>query len=214
MREMSNMRQGSLIVLLAGSFGLPAVADQEIKQSLDAAADGYVRVYNTAGTIEISGWSRNSVEVEAYLGDDVQELIFERNGDVVLIKVKVPNRHHGDIDADLVIHAPERSSIEVSGVSSDIEVTDIRGEQSLESVSGDVEAVGVESDIEAASVSASLPIPLTSMSPLTEDASKSLSTPTASTSPLTDSNDCSPRMSVTSISELTPDTSMELRSGA
>jgi DUF4097 and DUF4098 domain-containing protein YvlB len=147
-----------LIVLLAGSFGLPAVADQEIKQSLDAAVDGYVKVYNTAGSIEISGWSRNSVEVEAYLGDDVQELIFERNGDVVLIKVKVPNRHHGDIDADLVIHVPERSSIEVSGVSTDIEVTDIRGEQSLESVSGDVEAVGVESDFEASSVSGDIDV--------------------------------------------------------
>ena len=139
--------------MLAGLLSFPVVADEHINESMDAAADGHIRVYNTSGTIEIVGWSRNSVQVVADLGDDVEELIFERNGDVVLIKVKVPNRHHGDIEADLVIHAPERSSIEVSGVSADIEVEDIRGEQSLETVSGDVETSGVESDVEAGSVS-------------------------------------------------------------
>ncbi len=150
---MTKLEHGSLIVLLAGLFSLPVVADEEIRRSMDAAADGHIRVYNTAGTIEIIGWSRKSVQVDADLGDDVQELIFERNGDVILIKVKVPNRYHGDIEADLLIHAPERSSIEVSGVSADIEVEDIRGEQSLETVSGDVETSGVESDVEVGSVS-------------------------------------------------------------
>jgi len=150
---MSKLTQGSLIALLAGLGSLPAAADEEYKQSMDAAADGHVRVYNTSGTIEIIGWSKKSVAVDAYLGDDVRELIFEREGDEILIKVKVPNRHHGDIDADLRIHVPERSSIEVSGVSADIEVEDVRGEQSLETVSGDVETSGVESDVEAGSVS-------------------------------------------------------------
>ena len=153
MRKMSNMTQGSLIALLAGLWSLPTAADEEYKQSMDAAADGHVRVYNTSGTIEIVGWSKKSVDVDAYLGDDVRELIFERDGDEILIKVKVPNRHHGDIDADLKIHVPENSSIEVSGVSADIEVEDVRGEQSLETVSGDVETSGVESDVEAGSVS-------------------------------------------------------------
>jgi len=150
---MSKLIQGSLIALLAGLGSLPAAADEEYKQSMDAAVDGHVRVYNTSGTIEIIGWSKKSVAVNAYLGDDVRELIFEREGDEILIKVKVPNRHHGDIDADLRIHVPERSSIEVSGVSADIEVEDVRGEQSLETVSGDVETSGVESDVEAGSVS-------------------------------------------------------------
>jgi hypothetical protein len=150
---MNKLTQGSMIALLAGLGCLPAAADEEYKQSLDAAADGHVRVYNTAGSIEIVGWSKKSVAVEAYLGDDVREVIFERDGDEILIKVKVPNRHHGDIDADLRIHVPENSSIEVSAVSADIEVEDVHGEQSLETVSGDVETSGVESDIEAGSVS-------------------------------------------------------------
>ena len=150
---MTKLEHGSLIVLLAGLVSLPAVADEEISRTLDAAAKGNIEIFNTSGTIEIVGWSRNSIKLEAELGGDVEELIFERDGNVVLIKVKVPNRHWGDIEADLKIHAPEHSSIEVSGVSADIEVEDIRGELSLETVSGDVEVSGAESDVEAGSVS-------------------------------------------------------------
>ncbi len=144
--------------MLTGLVSLPAIADEEVNRSLDAAADGDIMIYNTSGSIEIVGWSRNSIKLEAYLGDDVEELVFERDGDEILIKVNVPNRHWGDIDADLKINAPEHSSIEVSGVSADIEVEDIRGELSLETVSGDVEVSGAESDVGAGSVSGDIEI--------------------------------------------------------
>jgi DUF4097 and DUF4098 domain-containing protein YvlB len=155
---MTKFVHGSLIALLAGLVSLPAIADEEINQTLDAAAKGSIEIFNTSGTIEIVGWSQNSIKLEAVLGDDVDELIFERDGNVILIKVKVPNRHWGDIEADLKIHAPENSSIEVSGVSADIEVEDIRGELSLETVSGDVEVSGAESDVEAGSVSGDIDV--------------------------------------------------------
>jgi DUF4097 and DUF4098 domain-containing protein YvlB len=155
---MTKFVHGSLIALLAGLVSLPAIADEEINQTLDAAAKGSIEIFNTSGTIEIVGWSQNSIKLEAVLGDDVDELIFERDGNVILIKVKVPNRHWGDIEADLKIHAPENSSIEVSGVSADIEVEDIRGELSLETVSGDVEVSGAESDVEAGSVSGDIEV--------------------------------------------------------
>ena len=38
-------------------------------------------ISNTAGDIEVSGWSRNEVEVAADLGWGVEELIVERNKD-------------------------------------------------------------------------------------------------------------------------------------
>ncbi len=155
---MTKFVHGSLIALLAGLVSLPAIADKEVNRSLDAVADGEIMIYNTSGSIEIVGWSRNSIKLEAYLGDDVEELVFERDGDEILIKVKVPNRHWGDIDADLKIYAPEHSSIEVSGVSADIEVEDIRGELSLETVSGDVEVSGAESDVGAESVSGDIEV--------------------------------------------------------
>ena len=137
---------------------MPALADEEINQSMDVSDDVHVEIYNTAGSIEVDGWSRNSIEVTGTLGDSVEELIFEKDGNEVLIRVEVPNRHWGDIDADLMIKMPIDGSLEVSAVSADIEVTDVRGEQSLESVSGDIETSGVASEVEAASVSGDIEI--------------------------------------------------------
>ncbi len=152
------MKQGSLIALAIGMLSMPVFADDKVNQTIDAAADGYVEIYNTSGSIEVSGWSKNSIEITGTLGDSVEELIVERDGNEVLIRVEVPNRHWGDIDADLVIKIPERSSLEVSGVSTDIDVEDVLGELSLSSVSGDISASGVADDVEAESVSGDVDI--------------------------------------------------------
>lgn len=141
-----------LVLTLGCLLASPAFAE-EINKTLDAAASGHVDIYNTAGTIEVSGWSRKSVQVTGELGDDVEELIFERNGDSILIKVKVSRRYGRDIDSDIVVRVPKGSSIDVSGVSADIEVDGVNGEQDLQTVSGDVAASGVSADLEAATVS-------------------------------------------------------------
>ncbi|MDA0706587.1 MAG: DUF4097 family beta strand repeat-containing protein [Proteobacteria bacterium] len=85
-------------------------------------------------------------------------MIIEREGKDIVIKVKVPNRHHGSVGADLVISVPENSSIDISAVSSDIEVTGVLGKQSLETVSGDVETTAAGNDTAAASVSGDVEI--------------------------------------------------------
>jgi DUF4097 and DUF4098 domain-containing protein YvlB len=146
------MMKRTLGFLLGGLLFTPALADQ-VDQTIDAASDGFVEVYNTAGTISVRGWSRDSVQVTGELGDDVEELVFERDGDDILIKVKVPRSHGRDIESNITVNLPEGSSIEVSGVSVDIDVEDVDGDQSLQTVSGDVEVTGVSADLEAASVS-------------------------------------------------------------
>ena len=62
---------------------------EEVDNRLDAASDGVVSISNVAGTIEVIGWSRNEVEVTGTLGRDVEELIFERDGDEIEIEHSV-----------------------------------------------------------------------------------------------------------------------------
>lgn len=146
--------RAKIITVLAGTLTvLPAFAETEVDRTLDAAPEGTVEVSNVAGSIEIRGWSRNSVEVKGTLGDDVEELVFERDDDYVLIKVRVPRHHGRDIESELSIKVPERSSVEVSGVSADIDIDGVLGEQSLQTVSGDINTRSVSADLEAASVS-------------------------------------------------------------
>jgi DUF4097 and DUF4098 domain-containing protein YvlB len=70
-----------------------------------------------------------------------------------LIKVKVSRMHGRDIESDIEVRLPEGSSIDVSGVSADIDVSKVAGEQSLQTVSGDVHVADVAADLDAASVS-------------------------------------------------------------
>ena len=158
MKKVKHMKQGSLIVLATTLLSAPLFADEEVNQTMDVSDDVHVEIYNTAGSIDVTGWDRNSIAVTGTLGDSVEELIFEKDGNSVLIRVEVPNRHWGDIDADLNIKMPEGGSLEVTAVSADVDVLDVRGEQSLESVSGDIDTKGGREDIEAASVSGDVDI--------------------------------------------------------
>jgi DUF4097 and DUF4098 domain-containing protein YvlB len=124
----------------------PAAADRDYYEKLDAAPDGVVEIGNVAGDIEIRGTDASEVEVVGRLGDDVEEVIFERDGDVIVLRVEVRsngggwrNGWGGDGSADLEIRVPRMSDVRVEAVSSDVVVSDVDGRLDVESVSGDIE---------------------------------------------------------------------------
>ncbi len=140
------------VIALALLFAAP-VAAEEVDRTLDAAPDGTVDVSNIAGSVSVDGWDREQVRVTGTLGRNVEELIFERDGDSIMIKVKVPRKGGRGIDSDLRISVPEASSIDVATVSADIEVAAVRGEQKLEAVSGDIATEAFGADVRAGTVS-------------------------------------------------------------
>jgi len=143
---------------LLGMFSASTALAVDINESIDAAADGTVSISNIAGSVDVWGWSRNQVEITGELGDDVEELIFERHGNEIEIKVKTGRRNSHDIDSDLTIRVPQASSLEINTVSADIDVVDVTGEQSLESVSWDIETQAHASDMDVNSVSGDLEV--------------------------------------------------------
>jgi len=145
-------------ILLVSLLSTAACAAEEVNRTLDAAEDGDIYVSNVAGSIEVHGWSRSQVEVTGELGDGVDELIFERDGDEVNIRVKLPRNNFRNGSADLVINVPEASSLQIHTVSADIDVEDVQGEQELESVSGDITTAAYSSEMEAESVSGDIEI--------------------------------------------------------
>lgn len=136
------------------SFTTTAVlASEEVHRTVDAAPDGHVDVSNVSGEISVEGWSRDSVEVAGTIGRNVKELIVERDGDKVLIKVKIKRHGGSGNSADLEIKIPENSSLNVGTVSADIDVETVLGEQGLHTVSGDVRTEIFADDLQAESVS-------------------------------------------------------------
>ncbi len=146
------MKKLTATLLLGTALAMPAVAE-EVDRKLDAASDGHVHVSNISGSITVKGWSRDEVEVTGELGRNVEELYFERNGDKITIKVKVPRKSKRGIESDLYIQVPEQSSLDVGTVSADIEVDEVFGDLKLNTVSGDIDADAVAADIIAGAVS-------------------------------------------------------------
>ena len=137
---------------------MAAAYAEDVNETMDADPDGRVSISNVAGSVEVTGWSRDQVEVTGELGSRVEELIFERQGNEILIKVKVPRHNNGGISSDLEISVPAGSSLQVNTVSADIDVTGVEGEQQLESVSGDVTTEAHSADSELGSVSGDIEV--------------------------------------------------------
>lgn len=147
-----------ILTIVFGLLLATSVAADSVDKTIDAAADGHVDISNTAGSIDVYGWSNSRVEVTGELGDRVEELVLERDGDRVTVKVKVPRSGGRNIASEIVVRIPEGSSIDVSGVSADIDVEDVFGEQSLHTVSGDIYTEAAAADVEVASVSGDIEV--------------------------------------------------------
>ena len=139
------------------ALAMPVLAE-DVDRSIDAASDGHVDVSNISGSVEVSGWSRNTVEVTGTLGRKVKELVVERDGKRILIKVKVPRNSGRGIESELNIKVPKNNSLDVGTVSADIDVEAVNGEQSLHTVSGDVETEYSGAGVSAESVSGDVTI--------------------------------------------------------
>ena len=149
------------ILVSAGLLLAVSVNAEEINEMLDAAANGTVEIYNTSGSVMIEGWSRDAVEVTGTLGEEVDEFIFERKGDTVVVKVKpIHDKSSGgrSTSSFITVRAPQKSSIDVATISAEIDIEGVEGEQELQSVSGGISTTAFGADVEAETVSGSIDI--------------------------------------------------------
>jgi DUF4097 and DUF4098 domain-containing protein YvlB len=134
----------------------PAMAQQQINKRVNVAPDATVEVSNVQGSVTITTWDRNEVELIAELESAKDELEFEATERNVRIEVERPNGKYGRDDEDdayLTLRVPSRARLIVDTVSAEIGVTGARGEQSLESVSGEVRTQAFDAPVRATSVS-------------------------------------------------------------
>lgn len=142
-----------LMTLILTALPLLAMAGRDEEKQVPADPDGQVRITNTSGSVRVIGWDRAEVEVKAELGGGVERLdVVDENGDV-RIEVVLPSFSIRDGSADLVVHVPVGSQLEVTAVSAEIKVTEVSGPTRLKTVSGDVVASLSSSEIEMQSVS-------------------------------------------------------------
>lgn len=146
-----------LIVIGLLFLAAPTQAREEHKTQ-DVPANPEIIIYNTSGEVEVIGWSKNQVDIEADLGGGVEKLVFEVDGNEVLIEVKGPEHGGHNIASDLIIRVPKGSSLEIGTVSADITIEDVAGRQRIDTVSGDIDTVAFAADLDLASVSGDIDV--------------------------------------------------------
>lgn len=143
------------MMILAGASGLAQARDDDsVDKRVDADPAGEVLISNVSGSLRVVGWDKPVVHVTGTIGSGVERLDVIREGKRVMVKVVLPRSGSGrGGSADLEIHAPGGSTLEVTTVSADIETRGITGPMRLKTVSGNIDAAGVGGDTEMKSVS-------------------------------------------------------------
>lgn len=140
------------IVMTAILAAGPLMAE-EVDLSGKADADGTVKIENIAGSIEVIGWNKDEITVTGTLGEDVEDLKF-KTGSKSLIEVVYPRKSKNISEgADLVIHVPAGSNLDIECISASITVSGMTGEVEAESISGRVAITGDCREIDAESIS-------------------------------------------------------------
>lgn len=136
------------------------MAQQSITKNARVAPDATVEVSNVQGSVVITAWDKNEVDLLAELESSKDELEYEASERHVRIEVRHPQGgyHSQEDDARLTLRVPKGASIVADTVSADIEVAGIRGELSLQSVSGAVETQAYEAPVKATAVSGDITI--------------------------------------------------------
>jgi phage tail sheath gpL-like len=149
-------RNAWLAAAVLAAASAPAVAQQQINKRVSVAADATIEVSNVQGSVTITAWDKNEVELVAELESDKDELEFEATDRHVRIEVERPegrSRHDEDDDASLTLRVPGGARLDIDTVSAEIGVTGVKGEQSLETVSGEIRTQAFDAPIRANAVS-------------------------------------------------------------
>lgn len=149
-------------LLLGASVGLLAVpvsaqTTRTVDRTLALERDGHVEIDTFTGRIEVTGWDRDSVRVEARIEAESPEYVektairFERDSRRLIIEadyeeVKDEQKflglfNVGNVDrpaVDFTVAMPRAASLTIDDFSSEIEVEGLRADVSLETFSSSV----------------------------------------------------------------------------
>ena len=132
---------------------LSLIAGESIDRSLEADPEGNVKISLVRGGVKVHGWDRPNVQVAGTLDDQTRAVVFERDGNEVILKVKLEEDGGRGEGSRLTVNIPLGSRLEASSISADFHVTGIGGAVELQSISGDMMLSDLGSSLEVKTVS-------------------------------------------------------------
>lgn len=150
------------LALLAG-LSAPAWASKPINETRPLNARGTVAIENVKGRIQVRVWDKPEVHITGSLGDGVERFEVDGSRDRLDVEVKYPNNNRNTEPTTLILQVPTLASLEIDGVSVDIDVVGTAGaELEVDSVSGNVTIAGAPGQASIESVSGDVRVTLNS----------------------------------------------------
>lgn len=129
--------------LIAIAASVPGWASADFVDSCKVTPGGTVYIKNAAGSIDVRGWARPEVHVEARYSSGISRVDLIATSPSMTKIIVVPARWtFRKANCKLLVHVPLESSIEVEAASADVDVQGVTGALDLESASGDIVAIG------------------------------------------------------------------------
>jgi len=143
-----------LALSLAAAASLSATVTEKFSQTYPLTADGTVSLSSVNGTIEIVGWEKNEVSIEAEKiasnedGLKRMEIIVDATPDHVAIKTKLEKKwfsfSFNRAEVRYKLRVPRSAALKkIDLVNADVHVRDVKGYVDLDTVNGSIDADGL-----------------------------------------------------------------------
>ena len=139
--------------LLALALPLAATAQVQVDSRHAVNADSYVRIYmETHGTIQITGWSKDSVVFTGTADESLPELEFgiSKEGKGAKGGIWTDKKGKGAVDLDIFV--PKGATVWVKTTGASVEIEDISGGVDVYTVTGNVKFAGKPKQLYAESM--------------------------------------------------------------
>ncbi len=145
-----------LSLLLVLSVAATAGSQEPIARAWPLDPDGVVKIWNSAGSVRVIGWDKDTVSVTgtAPAGS------FYGGGARTGVKLGVESASAGATDAksDIVVRLPARARISVRSTVADVEVTAFAGQVDANTIGGRLTIQGTPTEIRAETMNGDLEV--------------------------------------------------------
>ncbi|GAA0811552.1 DUF4097 domain-containing protein [Colwellia sp. D2M02] len=133
------------------------MAGEEVSRSISSENITNVMIDNRSGSVNVVGWDKDKISLSGELGDEVESLTFKQKGAQAYIKVEYPNTSGWNSSGSaLTIFMPKHISVDFTGVSSELALSNLHGGIEAGTVSGDIVAKDLSHNIELSSISGNI----------------------------------------------------------
>jgi DUF4097 and DUF4098 domain-containing protein YvlB len=155
---------GAVMLFSGCAHHAHAEVREEFRQTVALDADGEFEISNVNGSIEISTWSRNEVQIVATKSANSEaalkkiEIEIHGSADRVEVGTELPKGWNSGGSVSYEITMPATAQLEAETVNGRLTVTGVTAEMELDSVNGAVEANGAIGPVDADTVNGSLTV--------------------------------------------------------